>query len=198
MTSRFVLALVFNGVLVTTCIYAAVRGGRPERIGAGINIVASGLTTALQLANPHFQAPAELIVLSIDALVILGFYWLAISTTRFWPIWAFGFAVANIFVSLAGGLIPQTPLFAYHTGLGLYAYLALASLAIGTFHVSGRASLSCRDGRRVPKLPQPLEDRQANFVRGIANIFSRKTHHDPERDCPMVDHPLPRRTNAKH
>lgn len=174
MSSRLVLALVFNGVLVTICIYAAVRGGRPERIGAGINIVASGLTTALRLANPYFYAPAELLVLSIDALVMAGFYWLAVNTTRFWPIWAFGFAVANLFVSLAGGLIPKTPLFAYHTGLGLYAYLALASLAIGTFYLPNRAFESSRDGRRVPKLPKPLKDSQACFVRCIATILRGK------------------------
>lgn len=156
--SRLVLALVFNGVLVTICIYAAVRGGRPERIGAGINILASGITTALQLANPHFQAPAELIVLSVDALVILGFYWLAISTTRFWPIWAFGFAVANIFASVAGGLIPRTSLFAYHTGLGLYAYLALASLAIGTFFVCNCSSCKHHGGRRFVKFSRPIND----------------------------------------
>lgn len=173
MTSRLVLALVFNSVLVTICLYAAVRGGRPERIGAGINIFASCLTTALRLANPYFYGPAELIVLSIDALVIAGFYWLAISTTRFWPIWAFGFALANVFVSLAGGLIPETPLFAYHTGMGLYAYLALGSLAIGTYHVSGSSS-SCRHGRRSRRHRPPFENFPANLVRRIAERAVRK------------------------
>ena len=174
MTSQFVLALIFNGVLVTTCFYAAMRGGRPERIGAGINIVASGLTTALRLANSYFYGPGELIVLSIDALVVAGFYWLAISTTRFWPIWAFGFAVANIFVSMAGGIIPKTPLFAYHTGLGLYAYLALASLAMGTFYLPNDASVSCRQGRRVSRRPLPFKNRQANFVHRVSDRLRRK------------------------
>jgi hypothetical protein len=173
MTSRLLLALVFNGALVTTCIYAVVRGDRPEKIGASINIVASGLTTVLRLANPHFYAPAELMVLSIDAMVVAGFYWLAISTTRFWPIWAFGFAVANIFVSIAGGLNPKTPLFAYHTGLGLYAYLALASLVIGTFHLPKRGS-AFRDGRRVPTQRPPLDDNRANLARRIVDKFTRK------------------------
>ena len=174
MTTKLVLALIFNGVLVVICLYAAVRGGRPERIGAGINMAASGLTTALRLANPYFYAPAELLVLSIDASVIAGFFWLATSTTRFWPIWAFGFALANFFVSIAGGLIPQTPLFAYHTGLGLYAYLALAALAIGTFHLPERASVSCRDGRRTPDLSLPPEDRGASLARRAARFLRRK------------------------
>ena len=165
MTSQFMLALIFNGVLVTTCLYAAVRGGRPERIGAGINIAASGVTTTLRLTSSHFYAPADLIVLSIDLLVVAGFYWLAISTRRFWPIWAFGFALANIFVSIAGGLIPQTPLFAYHTGLGAYAYLALASLALGTRYLPKNASSECRQGRRVPTQSLPTGNDQGSTVR---------------------------------
>lgn len=173
MTSRLVLALIYNAVLVTVCTYAAVRGGRPERIGAGINIAASGLTTALRLANPYFFAPADLIVLSIDALVIAGFYWLAISTTRFWPIWAFGFALANIFISLAGGLIPKTPLFAYHTGLGLYAYLALASLAIGTFRLPKHACDNIRRGQRVKGPPPPYQDPQVSFIARVASRLIR-------------------------
>ena len=156
-----------------TCIYASVRGGRPERIGAGINFVASCVTTALRLADAHFYAPAEFAVLSIDVLVVAGFYWLAISTTRFWPIWAFGFAVANIFVSIAGGFIPQMPLFAYLTGLGLYAYLALASLAIGTLRLPANASLTSRDGRRIPMQPNPLSKRHAGLVRSLASLFTR-------------------------
>lgn len=174
MTSKLALALVFNGVLVATCLYAAVRGGRPERIGAGVNLAASGLTTALRLANPYFYAPAELLVLSIDASVIAAFFWLAISTTRFWPIWALGFALANLFVSIAGGLIPDAPLFAYHTGLGLYAYLALAALALGTFRVPTRASLNCREGRRTFNLPSPIEIGRSSFARRAAGILARR------------------------
>ncbi len=174
MTGGILLALIFNGVLVTTCLYAAVQGGRPERIGAGINVVASFLTTALRLTNPYFYAPAELIILSIDALVIVGFYWLAISTTRFWPIWAFGFALANIFVSLAGGLIPQTPLFAYHTGLGLYAYLALASLAIGTYYIPTYPAGRCRDGRRTRSQLMARKLSPLSLVRGIIERLARE------------------------
>lgn len=149
MTPSHILALIFNGVLVATCLYATSCGGRPERIGAGINMIASCVTTALRLADPHFFAPAELVIMSIDAMVIAGFFWLAVSTTRFWPIWAFGFAVANIFVSIAGGFISHIPLFAYLTSLGIYAYFALASLAVGTFRIPRNASPMDRDGRRT-------------------------------------------------
>lgn len=169
-----ILALVFNGVLVTTCLYAGVRGGRPERIGAGINLVASCVTTALRLTDARYYAPAEFIILSIDALVIAVFYWLAVSTTRFWPIWAFGFAVANVFVSVAGGLIPRTPMFAYHSGLGLYAYLALASLALGTFRIPRSASLATRDGRRALGFATPIFVVGVGLSSCVARCFRRE------------------------
>lgn len=136
MTTGLQFAILFNGVLLTACGYAMVCGGRPERIGATINVVASGATTALRLMNARFFAPAELTILLVDGVVAAGFYWLAVSTTRFWPIWAFGFALADVLISVTGGLLPRTPLFAYHTGLGIYAYLALAALTLGTFHTS--------------------------------------------------------------
>ncbi len=170
------LALVFDGVLIATCLYAVVRGGSPERIGAGINITASGLTTALRLANATFYAPAQLVVLSIDALVMAGFYLLAIKTTRFWPIWAFGFALADLFVSLAGGILPKTPLFAYHTGLGAYAYLALASLAVGTYCLSTHESDGARDEWQRPKDPtrRSLDTRAASLVPCSDECLARK------------------------
>ena len=133
MTAGQWLALIFNGVLLASCGYALSRGGPPERIGAGINLVASAVTTILRLTNPQFFAPAELIVLLIDGGVLGGFYWLSTRSDRFLPIWAFGFALADVVISVAGGLIPKTPLFAYHTSLGIYAYLALGALALGTF-----------------------------------------------------------------
>lgn len=145
MTIGFQLALLFNGVLLAACGYALVRGQRPERIGAGINLVASGATTGLRLVHSHFYEPAELTVLLIDCSVVSGFHWLAVSTPRFWPIWAFGFALADVVVSIAAGLLPKTPLFAYHTSLGIYAYLALAALTLGTFRVR-RTGLSNSQG----------------------------------------------------
>ena len=163
MTIHFWLALVFNGVLFATCGYALVRGGRPERIGAGINISASGITTILRIVSPRFFAPAELTIMLIDLAVLGSFYWLAVTTTRYWPVWAFGFALADVVISLAGGLLSKVPLFAFHTGLGIYAYLALAALALGTFKTRRpQATQGLPDFRGPPlgppRSPHPPEE----------------------------------------
>lgn len=142
------LALLYDAVLVGVCGWALIRGGRPERWGAVLSLVASVASSAARLTDLSSWAPGEAIIISIDLAVIAGFYWLAISTIRFWPIWAFGFAMANIFISVAGAMLPSLPLFAYTSGLGIYAYLALASLLIGTFYLPRDASPALRNGSR--------------------------------------------------
>lgn len=148
MSLQIFLALLFDATLILICSYAFVRGGRPERIGAGINMLASVATTALRLLNVAYFAPADLVILVIDIAVVGGFYCLGITTTRFWPIWAAGFALANLFMSLLGGLLPRVPLFVYHTQLGIYAYLALGALALGTFRLPRCAEPHLRTGSR--------------------------------------------------
>lgn len=148
MQSHALLAIIYDCVLVSVCLFAVVRGGRPERLGALINLVASLTSSVARLLAVASWAPAEIVILAIDLGVVAGFYWLAIRTVRFWPLWAFGFAIADIFISLAGVFLPNVTLFAYATGMGVYAYLALAALAMGTFCLPRDASPVLRRGLR--------------------------------------------------
>ena len=148
MSTGWLLAMAYNAILLSVGGYAWVRGGRPERAGAAINIAASFATGALQLFNQRHYAPAETMVLGIDVAVVMSFYWLAIHTPRFWPIWAFGFALANLIMSVAALLLPDVSLFAYHSGLRTYAYLALGALLLGTWRMPRGADEALRDGSR--------------------------------------------------
>lgn len=149
MTS-LLLALLFNSVLLAICIYALVWGGTPERIGAIVNLAASVVSTALRVSDLSFFAPTSIIMLAIDLAVAGSFFFLAARTTRFWPIWAFGFALADIVMSIAGTLLPRAPLFAFQSGLVIYAYLALAALAVGTYRLPRDATPDQRRGNRPP------------------------------------------------
>ena len=148
MSLNLALALTYDGVLLLVCALAWVRGGRPERIGALISLGASLATIVLRWLAIASGAPAEAVVLAIDGIVAGSFFYLATHSTRFWPIWAFGFALSDIIMSLAGALLPRTPLFAYHTGLGIYAYLALGALALGAMRLPRDASPDERRGFR--------------------------------------------------
>jgi hypothetical protein len=148
MTIQMALAVAFNVAMAATLIFALVCGGRPERIGALINLGGFVLTVLVRLLVPAAWTPAEVAVLLIDVAVAAGFYWLALTTIRFWPIWAAGFAFADLFMSIAGALLPHTPLFAYQSGLVIYAYLALGALALGTLGLPRDAEPHIRNGSR--------------------------------------------------
>ena len=148
MSAVLILAVLFDVTCAAICTYALVRGGKPERLGAAINLVAVGATWVLRLEDTVHLAPADTLILAIDVAVAVGFFWLGITTIRFWPIWAAGFAVADLFMSVCGALLPHVPLFAYHTGLGVYAYLALGALALGTWRLPLMAEPHLRNGSR--------------------------------------------------
>lgn len=149
MSTQIALAAIFNVVMAVVLAFAAVRGGRPERLGALFNIAGFGATTAVRLvaANAGWL-PGFTVIFAIDVGVAAGFFWLGVTTIRFWPIWAAGFAFADLFMSVFGALLPHVPLFAYHTGLGIYAYLALGALALGTSRLPSDAEPYIRNGSR--------------------------------------------------
>jgi hypothetical protein len=149
MSTQEILALVFNTVMAAVFLFAIVRGGRPERLGVLINLVGFGATTAFRLLFGAIAwAPGDVATMTIDLAVGGGFFWLGVTTIRFWPIWAAGFVLADLFMSLFGRLLPNIHLFAYHTGLGIYAYLALGALALGTFRLPRGAEPHIRHGSR--------------------------------------------------
>lgn len=130
MNTPLILSCMYNGLLVATCGFAFVRGGRPERIGALTCLAASAATALVRYLLPGQWLPAAGLVLMIDASVIATFFWLATTTIRFWPIWALGFALSNVLAAIVAALLPRMQLFAFHTGLGAYAYLVLGALAL--------------------------------------------------------------------
>jgi len=144
------LAITYDVVLSAVCLYAAIRGGRPERWGAAINVAASLLSSAARLSGLATWAPTDAVILAIDLGVAFGFFKLATTTTRFWPIWALGFALADILASVAGRLLPESTWLAYANGLGIYAYLALFVLALGTARLPAHADDLTRSGVRPP------------------------------------------------
>ncbi|MDQ1159519.1 apolipoprotein N-acyltransferase [Sphingomonas sp. SORGH_AS 950] len=148
MISKLALTVLFDSVCAIVCVTSLLRGGRPERFEAMINLTAVALTWALRHWDVEHFAPADVSIFTIDLAVAAGFFWLAVTTIRFWPIWAAGFALCDLFMSVLGGLLPSVPLFAYHTQLGIYAYLALGALAIGTYCLPRNAEPHIRNGSR--------------------------------------------------
>jgi hypothetical protein len=129
---------IYTACLVGCCGYALACGGRPERWGAGINLAGSMVTLLVGLLTPAIWQSAMAGLSLIDLLVALGFLALAIGTTRYWPIWAFGFSTAGVTAHLARAIQHSVPAMAYFRSEAVWAYPSLAALAIGTWNARRR------------------------------------------------------------
>jgi len=130
--------LIYTACLVAACGYALLCGGRPERLGAGINVAGSVISLLVGLLTPAIWQSAMAGLSAIDLLVALAFLALAIGTTRYWPIWAFGFSMAGVTAHLARAIQQSVPAMAYFRSEAIWAYPSLAALAIGTWNVHRR------------------------------------------------------------
>jgi hypothetical protein len=127
--------LIYSACLVASCGYALVCGGRPERWGAGINLAGSLVSLFVGLITPAIWRSAMAGLSLVDLVVALGFLALAIGTTRYWPIWAFGFSIAGVTAHIARLIQPTVPAMAYFRSEAIWAYPSLAALALGTWSV---------------------------------------------------------------
>jgi hypothetical protein len=72
-------------------------GGRPERIAATATIFAFLLSATV--STQTWQS-LEWQILSVDTAALLVFWWLSITSDRFWPYWVTGCQIVTVLVHL--------------------------------------------------------------------------------------------------
>lgn len=123
--------IAFLALLIGSSLYAAIRGGAPERIAAGSLLAAALLS--LDVASPiHRFHHIERGVLVVDTLLLGLFLWLSHRSTRYWPIWIAGFLGAEIFVHLARAAVPAAFTLEYMDAIALWSWLAQIILMVAT------------------------------------------------------------------
>lgn len=128
--------LLFLTLLLTAIGLALTFGGRDERLGAIFIAIAALLTPVLEKAS--YTSP-EVGVLIVDLGLFLGLAWIALRSTRFWPMWAAGLQLGALFVHLAAARIPDIRPGAYFETLAIWSYAVLVTLALGAWvEVRGR------------------------------------------------------------
>lgn len=126
--------LVFHVLMLACCGYALLRGGAPERIGATIFAVGTGLTAIVRGEAASRFGSVEIGILVVDVVGLIAFLVLALRARRFWPLWMAAFhavATAGHFAKLAD---PEMIRWAYAVLLGIWSYPMLLLLAIGTYN----------------------------------------------------------------
>lgn len=151
-------------VLLVLCwIYALLKGGLPERIGASIVAIGSSLTMVAISSRTARFGTVELGVVIVDAACLVAFLILALRAERFWPLWL----TALQFIGIAGHAIkaaePDTIPKAYAFAMAFWSYPMLLLIAVGTWRHQKRlarngvdpswSTFSARSGRAPPGGP---------------------------------------------
>ncbi len=123
----------FRILLIGIVLFALWRGGRDERLVAGLCLTGT-ITTSILLAPLHerFQ-DVELGVLAVDLVLLGGFLAVALRSYRFWPLWVAApqltTTLGHILKGVDADLIPK----AYAASLSFWGYPILLILLIGTW-----------------------------------------------------------------
>lgn len=124
---------VFRILLALVAFYAFWRGRRDERL-VGLILVVGVIATTLALSPVHSRfAGLEGAVMAVDAVVFIGFAWVALQSDRFWPLWIAGLQLTTILGHLVRAV--DTDLFprAYGAALMFWGYPIVLILAVGTW-----------------------------------------------------------------
>ena len=138
---------VYYVFLFACCGYAIFRGGGSEYLGAAIMIIGSFCTLAAARLFGTSWTQVEVGIFAIDIVVLVAFIWLALTSDRFWPIWASAFQLLAVAIHTAMMMTPQVTPWAFGTGAVFWAYPMLLALAIGSFeHVRGKPGRPIESG----------------------------------------------------
>ncbi|MCU0892698.1 MAG: hypothetical protein MUE77_13490 [Sandarakinorhabdus sp.] len=110
------------------------HGGRDEQIAAAAFIIATIVTRLYHATYAH----VELSILAVDGTLLLGLVALALTSDRFWPMYAAAFQLLGTVVHVASMTEAGSYAWAYAVGLIFWSYAVMAALMAGTW-VEGRS-----------------------------------------------------------
>jgi hypothetical protein len=128
---------VWPTTLLAICALAAWRGRATERLAAGAYLVAWLLTVAVFKSRSEFtQWP----VLAIDVGLLVFLLWLAMRSSRFWPLFAAGFHLLAVVTHFARAVDPRVSGWAYQTAEILWSYMVIYAIGYGAWTAPRRAA----------------------------------------------------------
>jgi len=115
---------------MTVCVLAVWRGRDEERLAA------AGILANWALSMVVFKARSNDIqwaVFLFDAVLTGLYFWIALRTRRYWPLFAGGFQLLVIITHVGHLIDPRISGWAYLTAQLVWAYLVLISIAYGAW-----------------------------------------------------------------
>jgi hypothetical protein len=154
---------VFYIILAACCLYAALRGGAPERIGALIFFGAAIFTTAALSTPTARWGEVEIGAFAVDLAMLAALFAVALRADRLWPLWVTALQLIGVAGHAVKLVDAQVIRQAYAFVMAFWSYPMLALLVFGTWNHQRRlakfgadkswSSSSGRSERRPPSGP---------------------------------------------
>ena len=125
------IPVVYTVALASACVFVFIKGGVTERTGAIIVGAASVVTWLVMSPDETVFHSLELWTLVVDTATWAAFLHLALTSNRFWPLWATAFQTVALITHIAVLIDPAIVPKAYAFGQGLWAYPILLTLLVG-------------------------------------------------------------------
>lgn len=123
---------LFLMLLIGCCAYALWRGGGPERWAAGLQLGAFALDEALRRwIERDAYTTVAVASFALDLVLLVALFVLADRSTRWWPVWLFGWQLAAIVAHVAKTIDPGMTRTGYALQTAIWAYPMLIAMAIG-------------------------------------------------------------------
>ena len=123
------LEILGLALLIAAAAVAFRWGGRDERIAGGAFIIA----TLMSWATDNAYSGTQMNVLIVDFGLLLGLLGLALTSDRFWPMYAAAFQLVGTVVHVASMTQSGDYAWAYAVGLIFWSYAVMATLVAGTW-----------------------------------------------------------------
>lgn len=141
---NIVYAIVGAAFMVGMGVFAAIKGDRTERFGAGAYLLAWFASIVLQ-GNSGFRGmPIGLFL--IDIALLITFVALAWRSARSWPVWACGAQLITVMCHIMILTGQKVPLGSLITVMNLTGYLIIGCIIVGTFWAWQDRKAAARSG----------------------------------------------------
>lgn len=123
-------SLVWATTVLVVCGVALRRGGRDERLSAGVMLAAWAMSMVLDRTG--FRE-IEWGILAVDLAALAVFVWITLRSDRYWPIFAAAFHLLAIITHMARTIDPTVRGWAYLTAEILWGYFLAIAIGYGAW-----------------------------------------------------------------
>jgi hypothetical protein len=129
MSTAAIRALVWAATVLAVCAIAAWRGRRDEQLAAGLMLAAWAVTMVVERGFEQ----TEWGILLVDIAALAGFFWIALRSERYWPIFAAGFHLLAVVTHLARLADSGVGQWAYVTAEIIWGYMLALVIGYGSW-----------------------------------------------------------------